>query len=249
MQPEYGQAYRDLYKRHWWWRARERWILEVLREVLPKRGRLSILDVGCGDGLLFDRLLEFGDVEGVEPDSSLVSADGPNRARIHVQPFDDQFRGVGQYDVVLMLDVLEHIKDPVAALMRALSLLTPTGTFIATVPAFPRLWTNHDVINEHITRFDKKSFGDVACAARLRVDTARYFFHWTYPVKRLLHFVEPLMRLTPAPPRVPAAMLNSVLYTLSRLEQHVLGHVSLPFGSSLLIVGGHASRRSLQGDG
>src|SRR2546426_4518668 len=53
-------------RRHWWWRARERLILDVLRRLRPGAGWSAILDVGCGDGLFFERLAEFGPVEGVE---------------------------------------------------------------------------------------------------------------------------------------------------------------------------------------
>src|SRR2546426_10425650 len=79
-------------RRHWWWRARERLILDVLRRLRPGAGWSAILDVGCGDGLLFERFAEFGPVEGVEPDASLVASDGPYRDRIHVVPFDRSFR-------------------------------------------------------------------------------------------------------------------------------------------------------------
>ena len=63
MDPEYGLAYRELYRRHWWWRAREELIVRTLRSLRPPAaGRGTTLDVGCGDGLLFDRLAEFGAV-------------------------------------------------------------------------------------------------------------------------------------------------------------------------------------------
>jgi 2-polyprenyl-3-methyl-5-hydroxy-6-metoxy-1,4-benzoquinol methylase len=57
-----------------------------------------------------------------------------------------------------MLDALEHLENPVAALRHVCELLTPEGTFIATVPAFMALWTNHDVLNHHFTRYTKSAF-------------------------------------------------------------------------------------------
>ncbi|MFM8476979.1 MAG: hypothetical protein ACKOEO_14470, partial [Planctomycetaceae bacterium] len=41
-------------------------------------GRLRILDVGCGDGLLFPSLAGFGRVFGVEADETTLAADSPN---------------------------------------------------------------------------------------------------------------------------------------------------------------------------
>jgi SAM-dependent methyltransferase len=237
---DYGRAYRELYQRHWWWRAREELIVETLRAVRPPGTRGTILDIGCGDGLFFDRLAEFGDAEGVEPAGELVSPDGPHRARITVAPFDEQFQPGKRYSVVLMLDVLEHIAEPAPALRHALSLLEPGGTFFATVPAFRALWTTHDDINHHYTRYTKRSFRELARAAGLRADLERYFFHWTFPAKLVTRAAEAVLRPKPVPARVPPRWVNAPLYALSRLEQRTLGVVPLPFGSSLMVVGGRA---------
>ena len=95
MDTDYGARYRGLYERHWWWRARERVILDALREHRPPNGGLrAVLDVGCGDGLFFDALLALEGVEiveGVEPEEALVSANGPHRNRIRVTSFDADF--------------------------------------------------------------------------------------------------------------------------------------------------------------
>ena len=237
MDPEYTRRYRELYQRHWWWRARERLVLETLRRSLPVGGRRSILDVGCGDGLLFDRLAEFGDVEGIEADPSLVSAARTYRGRIHVGPFDTRFQPGKRYSLILMLDVIEHIRDPVGALRHAVELLEPHGVLVATVPAFLMLWTTHDDLNHHCTRYTKRSFSALARQAGLCVDRATYFFHWIFPAKLVIRLVEKLVHSQPSPPRVPPRWINRPLYLLSRLEQRLLGPLPVPFGSSLLIVG------------
>jgi 2-polyprenyl-3-methyl-5-hydroxy-6-metoxy-1,4-benzoquinol methylase len=104
--PKYGERYRELYQKHWWWRARTELIVDTLHRLQPAPGWKNILDVGCGDGLFFDRLSEFGEVEGVEPVTELVSPDNPYRRRIHVCPFDENFQPGKQYSLILMLDVL-----------------------------------------------------------------------------------------------------------------------------------------------
>lgn len=237
MDAEYGRQYRDLYRRHWWWRAREAALLDVLRALRPPEGLGRILDIGCGDGLFFDRLLAMGDVEGIEPDETLVDPRGAHRDRIHVQPFDGRFRPVAPYSLILMLDVLEHLEDPVGALRHAASLLTPTGRLVLTVPAFMLLWTNHDVINHHRTRYTKATFGAVARRAGLRVDVEEYWFQWMFLPKVATRVVERVFRVQPAAPRVPAAWVNGLLYGMSRVERRVLGPLRLPFGSSLVVVG------------
>lgn len=241
MDTGYGARYRDLFERHWWWRAREQVILATLEAHRPAEGYRAVLDIGCGDGLFFDRLLQIpgvSHVEGVEPAESLVSPDGRHRASITIAPFDQSFDPHHQYSAILMLDVLEHLPDPGGALRHALSLLEPGGIILATVPAFMALWTRHDELNHHYTRYSKRSLGALAGAAGMRVDAMRYFFRWTAVAKLATRLMEALAYGQPGNPEVPPAPVNRVLYGLSRVEERLIGGLQVPFGSSLLIVGG-----------
>lgn len=237
MDPHYSERYRELFEKHWWWRARSDFIVCALDRLRPANGWRNILDIGCGDGLFFSRLEKYGDVEGVEPCAELVSDENVYRKRIHVLPFDDQFQPGKRFSLVLMLDVLEHLADPVAALRHALALLDDDGTFLATVPAFMALWTNHDVMNHHYTRYTKSSFHAVAEKAGLEIRTAQYLYHWTFPVKLGVRWVEQAFHAPPAPPKVPPPWINETLYRVTRMEQETLSRLPMPFGSSLLVAG------------
>jgi 2-polyprenyl-3-methyl-5-hydroxy-6-metoxy-1,4-benzoquinol methylase len=103
--------------------------------------------------------------EGVEPCAELVNPQNPFRNRVHVCPFDTNFRPGKQYSLILMLDVLEHLENPIVAMKHALDLLAPEGRMILTVPAFMSLWTNHDVLNHHHIRYTKQTFRKVAQGA------------------------------------------------------------------------------------
>lgn len=241
MDPRYAEAYRELFEKHWWWRSRTELIVDKIRQLRPSAGWSRILDIGCGDGLFFDRLAEFGEVEGVEPFAYLVSPDNPHRSRIYICPFDDNFRPGKEYSLILMLDVLEHMENPAAALCHALDLLGPNGTFIATVPAFMSLWTNHDVVNHHFIRYTKATFRDVAQQAGLRIHEEQYLYHWTFPAKLSIRLLERMLQSDPLPARVPSNWLNTTLYWLSRAEQRTISHLPVPFGSSLMVVGGKES--------
>jgi|SRR5947207_8552591 len=234
---DYGKAYRKLYQRHWWWRAREKMVLEEIRANQPAGGWRRILDVGCGDGLFFDRLLEFGDVQGVEPFEDLVNKSGKHRSRIHIGAFDERLQLDGQFSLILMLDVLEHMPEPAPAIRYALRLLEPGGVLLVTVPAFKLLWTTHDTINQHYTRYTKESFRKLASQTDLRIESERYFFHWLFPAKIAARIAERIFRTEPEPPEIPVAWANDLLYGLSRLEQKTWGRLSLPCGSSLMVFG------------
>jgi SAM-dependent methyltransferase len=235
--PKYGEVYRELFEKHWWWRSRTELIVDKIRQLQPDSGWKRILDVGCGDALFFDRLTEFGEVEGVEPCSELINPKNPHQNRIYVCPFDRNFRPGKEYSLILMLDVLEHLENPIDALRHALNLLTPEGCVIVTVPAFMALWTNHDVLNHHYTRYTKRNFREVARHAGLQTREERYLYHWTFPIKLGVRVMESMTHPSPETPRVPASGVNEMLFWLSRLEQKSLSTFPMPFGSSLLVVG------------
>jgi 2-polyprenyl-3-methyl-5-hydroxy-6-metoxy-1,4-benzoquinol methylase len=232
--PEYGRRYRRLYEEHWWWRAREAAIVDVLRTLAPPGGWSRILDIGCGDGLFFSRLAEFSPVvEGIEPSAELVTDD--RHGAIFIRPFDSTFQPSAPYGLIVMLDVLEHLDRPAEALSHALSLLSPSGSLVITVPAFRSLWTSWDVMNQHVTRYTKSSFRALARQVGFRVDRCEYFFHWTFPIRFAQRVLESVVPRRSAPlPAMPPRPVNALLYGLSRAEWGF----KLPFGTSLLVVGG-----------
>ncbi len=235
MDSAYASEYRRLHEQHWWWRSREETVLSLLRELNPGRCDQRLLDIGCGDGLMFDELANFGTVEGVEIDASIVSPKNLWRDAIHVAPFDQTFQPGKTYDTILMLDVLEHLPDPDAALRHAMRLLAPRGRLIITVPAFRCLWTTHDDLNHHFTRYTRRSFRQLAHGVA-RIQQDRYLFHWLFLAKLLVRAKEALFKTTPRPPRVPPRWLNRLLYRVTRCELRWLRWLNLPLGGSYLAV-------------
>jgi SAM-dependent methyltransferase len=234
--PKYGEGYRHLYQNHWWWRARERVVLTELDRLRPAGGWKRALDVGCGDGLLFGRLGGYAAaVEGVEPDAGLVTEALRADGTIHVRGFDTSFRPGRTYGLILFLDVLEHLDDPEGAVGHAADLLDPGGVVLVTVPAFRHLWTTHDDLNRHVTRYTRAEMISLL-STRLRVEKARYFFRWVHPAKMVQRAMEAVSGAQPALPQVPSPPLNATMYAMSRIEEAVLGWSNIPVGSSLLAV-------------
>lgn len=233
MDERYIAQYRDLYERHWWWRARERFILDALRRAMPSGGWRRILDVGCGDGLFFNRLAEFGEVEGVDPATGTGSrwAD-----RIHTAPFDASFEPGRRYSLILFLDVLEHLDRPEEALRAAAGLLDEGGAILITVPAFQQLWTRHDDLNRHRTRYTKRTLTELLNPTGLEALDARYLFHSLAAAKLMVRAWERIASGEPRAPRVPGSLLNRGLELACDWEARVLGPIRLPFGSSLMML-------------
>lgn len=241
METAYGEAYRELYQRHFWWRAREELIVATLKRLRPTGRWGPILDVGCGDGLFFPRLASFGEPEGIEPDGALVSRESRERYTIHVRPFDEFFQPGKRYGLVLLLDVLEHVPEPVRLLRSARDLLADDGVVLVTVPAFQLLWTHHDVLNQHLARYRRAELRDQIRESGLALDEIRYFSHWTFPGKVLVSLKEKFFGANTAPPRVPLKPVNGFFYRLSVLEQVVLRPFPFLPGSSLIAVAGRGA--------
>lgn len=230
---------RELEERHWWFTGRRRIVAEMIRRLaLPAQAKL--LDVGCGTGGNLPMLAAFGDLTGAEFDATaatfararkvceVVRAGLPNE-----MPFAAQ-----QFDLITLLDVLEHIEDDHASLQSLATLLTPGGQMLITVPAFPFLWGPHDEAHHHQRRY--RAAGLRACIeqAGLTVQWQSYYNSSLFPAVaavRLLH------RLLPAGEAgnelaLPPAPINTLLATLFAAERHLLGRLRLPVGVSLIAV-------------
>ena len=108
---------------------------------------------------------------------------------------------------------------------------------LITVPAFNSLWTNHDTINNHVARYTKASFRQMAHGTGLQIESSQYFFHRLHAVKMENRMVERMLGSEPQPVRVPPRWVNTPLYWFSFLDNKIFSNLPLPFGSSLLIFG------------
>jgi SAM-dependent methyltransferase len=236
MEAAYAQRYRALWDGHWWWRSREALLLAEIGRICRSTPVREILDVGCGDGLFFDALARFGEVDGLEPDASLLH-DARWRDRIAVGRLGAGFRPARTYDLLLMLDVLEHIEDDRAALDSAWELTRPGGVLLLTVPALPWLWSRHDEANAHFRRYRAEGLRRILEGAGFEVQSVRFAFAWTVVPMLLRRWLAPAGRgSADYDVAIPPGPVNALLAAWSKAE-HALGRVvRWPIGSSLLAV-------------
>lgn len=139
--------------------ARHPWEIErfrAYRNVLRDHGALGarrVLDVGAGDGWFSESLLaELPAVEqivcwDINYNELELVTDDPRLARTTAAPD-------AGFDLVLVLDVLEHIDDPVAFIDESLRPLAAPGTAVLVgVPAHPLLFSDHDRALGHFRRY------------------------------------------------------------------------------------------------
>jgi 2-polyprenyl-3-methyl-5-hydroxy-6-metoxy-1,4-benzoquinol methylase len=238
MEATYTAAYAQLYREHWWWRVREQILLRKVNQVLAGSRDARILDVGCGAGLLFDTLEAFGRVEGIESDPIAVEQSGRWRDRIHLGELAT-FRSDGAYDLILMLDVLEHMQRPEVLLRQSVELLAPGGAMVITVPAFDWLWTAHDDLNQHVRRYTAAEMARLVRTSGLDILEMRYLFQSLILPKLFVRAKEALSASSASVPRIPRRLLNLGLEAWFRREHAIAGW--LPFGSSVIVVARRAN--------
>lgn len=236
MDADYGARYAELYRRHWWWRAREELLERLIARCLAGASAGDILDFGCGDGLFFPVLARFGTPHGIEPDARLLDPAGPWRARIRTEALVPDPAELARYGLIVTLDVLEHIAEPAPVVQELARRLRPGGWFIATVPAFQALWTTHDDINHHVMRYRVPELEALVRSAGLEVVESRYFFAALAVAKWGVARAERVLRPVPRPAGLPPAPINALALAVSRLEQRLLGDAHPPFGSSALVI-------------
>lgn len=241
MKASYSSQYQALWRQHWWWQSRHRTVMRALQDVCKSDGHSRehrrLLDIGCAGGVAFDDFSSFGAVQGVEPDARLVDCESSWASKIEVVKFDHDYQTGYRPDVVLVLDVLEHIEDDAAALALVYQLLAPGGSAILTVPALPSLWSAHDEVNLHFRRYTRTGLRNLAVSAGFEVKTLRYLFGWPLPLMYA-------RRLIAGPGRedyavhVPPPPINALFRCLTSIEERIGGVTRMwpVVGSSLLAV-------------
>jgi SAM-dependent methyltransferase len=223
---------------HWWFVARRKIIARVLQGVAAGRPRLSLLEAGCGTGGNLSLLARYGRLDAFEYDKearALAAAKSGLPIAAGALPDDLPFAGA-RYDIIGLFDVLEHVEQDAAALAALANRLNPGGAIVLTVPAFPALWSPHDVAHHHHRRYTRASLAEAAARAGLVVEQSFYFNSLLLPLAAGVRALKRLSGNSSADDARPPAPLNWLLGTIFASERHLVGRVRLPAGLSLAAV-------------
>jgi SAM-dependent methyltransferase len=243
MNPEHLNELIAVERSYWWHVAKRELVIDLLRRRFPPPGRLVEGGVGGGANLSVFRDLGY-DVEGFD----LMSASVEHcrglglPARVHDlgEPWPV---GPAGADVVVMLDVIEHVPDPVRVLRHAAEALTPGGGLVVTVPAAPYLIGPWDRMLGHYRRYSARLLRRHAWEAGLRVNWLSHWNLFALAPAVVTRTAEKLAGREPSAEFPPVPLwLNRILVNLARAERSVMRRLPLAAGLSLVGVFTHADR-------
>lgn len=224
--------------RHWWFVGRRAVLEEVIRRFArpPAGGR--ILDMGCASGGNLEMLSRFGSVTGIEHDETArAAARARGIAEIHPGSLPDGIGAVGgEFDLIALFDVLEHIEADTASLRTLGERLTPGGRIVLSVPAIPWLWSRHDEIHHHFRRYTKRSLQSTIEKAGLRCHAIGWLNSLLFPAAMIQRLILRLTGWGARLERMPPAWLNRGLREVFSAERHLIGRLPMPIGLSLWAV-------------
>ena len=201
--------------------SRRRLIRRLVGALRPKR----TLDIGCGSGLITKVLAETS-AEVVAVDVSeeaiAVSRDalgGATNVQLKVvdvfQPRDAVSDWRGSFDLVVLSEVLEHIRDDEGALHKVWQLLAEKGWLLLTVPSDPKLWNAEDERAGHVRRYTREELHRKLAKNGFQIVR---MVNWGFPVTRWLYLreVSLLLRGSPRQSRGRALRVLLPLLALAR---------------------------------
>ena len=192
MHPERVQVHVDFEESHWWFVARRRILLRLLRRLLPPGTGRVVVDVGCGTGANIAALAENYRCFGIDPTPAAINA---ARARFPAVTFicglaPAAFADLGETpDMVLLMDVIEHVEDDSGFVTNLLDACRPGTLLFITVPAEPRLWTVHDEAFGHYRRYQASTLRALWKDQGVTEVLMSHYNHHLYPVVRAIRCV------------------------------------------------------------
>lgn len=232
------QLYRQFFEienTHWWFVARRAILLTYLRHRLGTGQRLSLLDVGCGTGAILADAARLFDAYGVDSSPTAIEYCRKRGVTNLFVGTIREYPATGTFDVILLLDVIEHIEDDLSVLRDAYARLNDGGHVLITVPAYQWLWGAHDVVNHHKRRYTGARLKAVVNSTGFHIEHLTYFNTLLFPLAVLRRMFARGTHAQEADDfRIPPRTINATLQAIFRLEEHLVPYARLPFGLSVL---------------
>ena len=204
-------------ERHWYYRSKAKALLQLVAPLKPR----TILDVGAGAGFFSKYLLNHSSAESawcIDPNYQQEADDAHAGKPVR---FRHECTGTNA-DLVLMMDVLEHVENDLELLTDYITKVNSGTRFLITVPAFQLLWSGHDVFLGHYRRYTLPQVTNLMARAGFTVEYRAYYFGLVFPLALATRFVSKLLRPDTKEPqsdlRQHSTVTNNLLSLICRAE-------------------------------
>jgi len=242
---------KDLFEKeatYWWNTSKREMVLALLGRARPLKaqGKIGLaVDIGCGGGYTAKVFESHWHTVGIDLSREalqLCQRRGLRRlCQVDMTGFSLPFK-TGSLDLVLALDVIEHVEDDVHALKECQRILKGGGLLIVTVPAYMALWSPWDEALGHRRRYNASALAEKIRKLGLSVEKLSYMFFFVFPVAVLIRGMKRLLRrdaMNYSSDFIPIPkVVNDLLILIGRLEQLLIARLGLrlPFGLSVISV-------------
>lgn len=234
--------YKDLYdleETHWWHKAKRDLTVSLIKKFAPVTKHLKIIDIGCGTGKNVEVFSRFGESWGIDTSpaaiafckkrglSNIVLSEGEKT------PFENN-----SFDVVTMLDVLEHADDQkvIAEIKR---ILKPGGIVIANVPAYQFMWSQWDTVLHHKRRYTTETLKKLLVSGGFQLELVSFsqsFLLFPVYIIRRLKEIWYKNKTYESDFRTSFPGMHTLLSKFALIERSSAVRGKIPFGLSVVAV-------------
>ncbi len=221
---------------HWWFRSKAAFVATAIRRTRTEVGDGWLVDVGAGAGGVTAMVgWDVGRTMVIEGNASMAAKAGRRGLLAAQGEVASLPLGDGVAAIVSLLDVLEHLEDPVPCLREARRVLADDGRLVVNVPAHQWLWSAADEALGHFRRYTRRRLERELVAAGFEPVFATHVFSWLVPpvwaTRRLARGADAELGLDKTSPVIDRAAM-----VLTAAERALVGRVEVPFGTSVLCV-------------
>lgn len=209
---------------HWYYRVKYEAMMKWIQTTNLNFESARVADFGCGAGLFLKMLLRGGifkkeNLLGI--DSAYCETGVLSNADVRVVP---NLKNEDQFDLFLLMDVLEHIEDDREIFLSVFKHCSPGGYLFVTVPAMEWLWSGHDFYLGHKRRYTLKTLANLfSSVPNLEILGMHYFYASILPIVIPLRLIRRGQKARDASDMRPASMLlNKILKKTLQIEISIM---------------------------